>query len=115
MVAFSNDLDACRLGDKQPVFYPIRHATDTRSVALIGTRMTGMRPVDKDEQLAVLRFLPTAVTCLRNALWWPRSLEGTDRASVRRGIADPEVARGRVGARFVEVLLGCGALLGREA
>ena len=36
--------------------HPARLATDTRSVALIGTRMTGMRPVVKDEQLAMLRI-----------------------------------------------------------
>src|SRR3954451_9928658 len=32
-------------------------ATDAHSVALVGTRMTGLRPVVKDEQLAVLRIL----------------------------------------------------------
>jgi transposase len=32
-------------------------ATDARSIALVGTRMTGLRPVVNDEQLAVLRVL----------------------------------------------------------
>src|SRR3954468_18881325 len=32
-------------------------ATDAHSVALLGTRMTGLRPVVNDEQLAVLRIL----------------------------------------------------------
>jgi hypothetical protein len=32
-------------------------ATDVRSVALVGTRMSGLRPVIDDEQLAVLRIL----------------------------------------------------------
>src|SRR3954452_9115759 len=32
-------------------------ATDAHSVALVGTRMTGLRPVVNDEQLAVLRML----------------------------------------------------------
>lgn len=32
-------------------------ATDAHSVALVGTRMTGLRPVVADEQLAVLRML----------------------------------------------------------
>jgi transposase len=32
-------------------------ATDAHSVALVGTRMTGLRPVFNDEQLAVLRIL----------------------------------------------------------
>ena len=32
-------------------------ATDAHSVALVGTRMTGLRPVVNDEQLAVLRLL----------------------------------------------------------
>ena len=32
-------------------------ATDAHSVALVGTRMTGLRPVVDDEQLAVLRIL----------------------------------------------------------
>jgi len=32
-------------------------ATDAHSVALVGTRMTGLRPVVDDEQLAVLRTL----------------------------------------------------------
>ena len=32
-------------------------ATDAHSVALIGTRMAGLRPVVNDEQLAVLRLL----------------------------------------------------------
>jgi transposase len=32
-------------------------ATDAHSVALVGTRMTGLRPVIDDEQLAVLRML----------------------------------------------------------
>jgi transposase len=32
-------------------------ATDAHSVALVGTRMTGLRPVINDEQLAVLRIL----------------------------------------------------------
>ena len=32
-------------------------ATDAHSVALVGTRMTGLRPVADDEQLAVLRVL----------------------------------------------------------
>jgi transposase len=32
-------------------------ATDAHSVALVGTRMTGLRPVIDDEQLAVLRIL----------------------------------------------------------
>jgi len=32
-------------------------ATDAHSVALVGTRMTGLRPVVNDEQLAVLRIL----------------------------------------------------------
>ena len=32
-------------------------ATDAHSVALVGTRMTGLRPVINDEQLAVLRLL----------------------------------------------------------
>jgi transposase len=32
-------------------------ATDAHSVALVGTRMTGLRPVVADEQLAVLRIL----------------------------------------------------------
>lgn len=32
-------------------------ATDAHSVALVGTRMTGLRPVVNDEQLAVLRVL----------------------------------------------------------
>ena len=32
-------------------------ATDAHSVALVGTRMSGLRPVVDDEQLAVLRML----------------------------------------------------------
>ena len=32
-------------------------ATDAHSVALVGTRMAGLRPVVDDEQLAVLRIL----------------------------------------------------------
>jgi transposase len=32
-------------------------ATDAHSVALVGTRMTGLRPVINDEQLAILRIL----------------------------------------------------------
>src|SRR6186713_977258 len=32
-------------------------ATDAHSVALVGTRMSGLRPVVNDEQLAVLRIL----------------------------------------------------------
>ena len=32
-------------------------ATDAHSVALVGTRMSGLRPVVNDEQLAVLRLL----------------------------------------------------------
>ena len=32
-------------------------ATDAHSVALVGTRMSGLRPVVDDEQLAVLRIL----------------------------------------------------------
>jgi hypothetical protein len=32
-------------------------ATDAHSIALVGTRMTGLRPVVDDEQLAVLRVL----------------------------------------------------------
>jgi transposase len=32
-------------------------ATDAHSVALVGTRMTGLRPVVNDEQLAVLQIL----------------------------------------------------------
>ena len=32
-------------------------ATDAHSVALVGTRMSGLRPVVNDEQLAVLRVL----------------------------------------------------------
>ena len=32
-------------------------ATDAHSIALVGTRMTGLRPVVNDEQLAVLRTL----------------------------------------------------------
>ena len=32
-------------------------ATDAHSVALVGTRMTGLRPMVNDEQLAVLRIL----------------------------------------------------------
>lgn len=32
-------------------------ATDAHSVALVGTRMAGLRPVVNDEQLAVLRIL----------------------------------------------------------
>ncbi len=32
-------------------------ATDAHSVALVGTRMSGLRPVINDEQLAVLRIL----------------------------------------------------------
>ena len=32
-------------------------ATDVRSVALVGTRMAGLRPVVADEQLTVLRLL----------------------------------------------------------
>ena len=32
-------------------------ATDAHSVALVGTRMAGLRPVVDDEQLAVLRLL----------------------------------------------------------
>jgi hypothetical protein len=32
-------------------------ATDAHSVALVGTRMTGLRPVVNDQQLAVLRVL----------------------------------------------------------
>ncbi|MBS2937721.1 IS110 family transposase [Nocardioides sp. J2M5] len=32
-------------------------ATDAHSIALVGTRMTGLRPVVNDEQLAVLRLL----------------------------------------------------------
>nr|WP_297426745.1 transposase [uncultured Actinotalea sp.] len=32
-------------------------ATDAHSIALVGTRMTGLRPVIDDEQLAVLRTL----------------------------------------------------------
>ncbi len=32
-------------------------ATDAHSVALVGTRMAGLRPVVNDEQLAVLRVL----------------------------------------------------------
>ena len=32
-------------------------ATDAHSVALVGTRMSGLRPVVADEQLAVLRLL----------------------------------------------------------
>jgi hypothetical protein len=32
-------------------------ATDAHSIALVGTRMAGLRPVVNDEQLAVLRIL----------------------------------------------------------
>jgi hypothetical protein len=31
-------------------------ATDAHSVALVGTRMVGLRPVANDEQLAILRI-----------------------------------------------------------
>jgi len=33
------------------------HATDTHSVAMVGTRMSGLRPVVNDEQLLLLRIL----------------------------------------------------------
>jgi transposase len=36
-------------------------ATDAHSVALVGTRMSGLRPVVNDEQLAVLRIWSTDV------------------------------------------------------
>src|SRR4029453_1623139 len=39
-------------------------ATDAHSVALVGTRMTGLRPVVNDEQLAVLRILVDRRRCL---------------------------------------------------
>src|SRR4029450_12820104 len=39
-------------------------ATDAHSVALVGTRMTGLRPVGHDEQLAVLRILVDRRRCL---------------------------------------------------
>jgi hypothetical protein len=39
-------------------------ATDAHSVALVGTRMTGLRPVVADEQLEVLRLLVDRRRCL---------------------------------------------------
>jgi hypothetical protein len=39
-------------------------ATDAHSVALVGTRMAGLRPVVNDEQLAVLRILADRRRCL---------------------------------------------------
>ena len=39
-------------------------ATDAHSVALVGTRMAGLRPVVDDEQLAVLRVLADRRRCL---------------------------------------------------
>jgi hypothetical protein len=39
-------------------------AADAHSVALVGTRMTGLRPVVNDEQLAVLRILVDRRRCL---------------------------------------------------
>jgi transposase len=39
-------------------------ATDVRCVALVGTRMTGLRPLVNDEQLAVLRILVDRRRCL---------------------------------------------------
>jgi len=39
-------------------------ATDAHSVALVGTRMSGLRPVVNDEQLAVLRILVDRRRCL---------------------------------------------------
>ena len=39
-------------------------ATDAHSVALVGTRMAGLRPVVNDEQLAVLRVLVDRRRCL---------------------------------------------------
>ncbi len=39
-------------------------ATDAHSIALVGTRMTGLRPVVNDEQLALLRILVDRRRCL---------------------------------------------------
>jgi transposase len=39
-------------------------ATDAHSIALVGTRMAGLRPVANDEQLAVLRILVDRRRCL---------------------------------------------------
>ena len=39
-------------------------ATDAQSVALVGTRMAGLRPVVNDEQLAILRILVDRRRCL---------------------------------------------------
>ncbi|RUL90258.1 transposase [Verrucosispora sp. FIM060022] len=39
-------------------------ATDGHSIALVGTRMTGLRPVVNDEQLALLRILVDRRRCL---------------------------------------------------
>jgi hypothetical protein len=50
---------SCRLGRacSPPVKGRKTDATDAHSVALVGTRMAGLRPVVNDEQLAVLRIL----------------------------------------------------------
>ena len=45
-------------------------ATDAHSVALVGTRMSGLRPVVNDEQLAVLRIWST------DAGRWERTTPG---------------------------------------
>jgi hypothetical protein len=46
-------------------------ATDAHSVALVGTRMAGLRPVVNDEQLAVLRIL---IDRRRSLRLWPAAL-----------------------------------------
>jgi hypothetical protein len=56
-------------------------ATDAHSVALVGTRMTGLRPLVNDEQLAVLRILVDR-----------RPSSGTDAST----LYSPVVRRGRV-------------------
>jgi len=49
-------------------------ATDAHSIALVGTRMGGLRPVVDDQQLAVLRSWPTvAGRSVRTTPGWSRS------------------------------------------
>jgi hypothetical protein len=49
-------------------------ATDAHSVAVVGTRMAGLRPVVADQQLAVLRSWPTdAERSGRTTPAWSRS------------------------------------------
>jgi hypothetical protein len=64
-------------------------ATDAHSVALVGTRMSGLRPVVTNEQLEVLRLLVDRRRSLgeepRRKHCWPRSGRATSSARPAAG------------------------------